>query len=195
MTSLTRARALLGLGLLAGGTMVMSAPLAVRAQQAAADDPRFTGKSDVLEAKDLSLSRRRFDPGARSAWHSHDKGQLIYVEEGRARTQKKGQPIREFGVGDSEYTGPNVAHWHGAVPQTHFVQVAVGFGGDIKWMEKVTDAEYAGKKYHANRMNQETATKSRNHETGGCWTARFRAFRVLRGVFLSATGLDSRTNG
>jgi len=110
------------------------------------DDPRFTGKSDTMEAKDLGIGRRSFEPGARSAWHSHDKGQLIYVEEGRARTQKKGQPIRELGLGDSDYTGPNVVHWHGAVPQTHFVQVAVSFGGDIKWMEKVTDAEYAGKK-------------------------------------------------
>jgi quercetin dioxygenase-like cupin family protein len=143
MTALTRARVCLGFGLLAAGTVVLSARGVGRQQPA--DDPRFTGKSDVLESKDLSLSRRRFEPGARSAWHSHDKGQLIHVEEGRARTQKKGQPIRELATGESDYTGPNVVHWHGAAPQTHVVQVAVSFGGDIKWMEKVTDAEYAGK--------------------------------------------------
>ena len=144
MTPLTRARVWLAAGLLAAGTMVLPARTA-RAQQPPGDDPRFTGKSDALESKDLSLSRRRFDPGARSAWHSHEKGQLIYVEEGRARTQKKGQPIRELAVGDSDYTGPHIVHWHGAVPQTHFVQVAVSFGGEITWMERVTDAEYSGK--------------------------------------------------
>ena len=144
MTPLTRARVCLGCGLLAAGTVVL-AGRGVGAEQPT-DDPRFTGKSDVLESKDLSLSRRRFEPGARSAWHSHDKGQLIHVEEGRGRTQKKGQPIRELATGESDYTGPNVVHWHGAAPQTHLVQVAVSFGGDIKWMEKVTDAEYAGKK-------------------------------------------------
>src|SRR5262245_25750153 len=145
MTSLSRARTMLALGIVAAGAMTMSAQWALRAQQPA-DDPHFTGKSDALESKDLGISRRRFEPGARSAWHSHDKGQLIFVEEGRARTQKKGQPIRELGPGDSDYTGPNIVHWHGAVPQTHFLQIAVGFGGEIKWMDKVTDAEYAGKK-------------------------------------------------
>ena len=110
-----------------------------------ADDPRFTGLSTVLESKDLSVARRRFEPGARSAWHSHDNGQLLYVEQGRMRTQKKGQPAKELGVGDSDYTGPAVVHWHGAVQGTHLIQVNVGFGGETRWMQKVTDAEYAGK--------------------------------------------------
>ena len=109
------------------------------------DDPRFTGRTENLDAKDLGIGRRSFEPGARSAWHSHDKGQLIFVEDGRARTQKKGQPIKELGVGESDYTGPNVVHWHGAVPNPRLVQIAVGFGGDTKWMQKTTDAEYAGK--------------------------------------------------
>ena len=59
---------------------------------AGADDPRFTGISTVLDAKDLSAARRRFEPGARSAWHSHDNGQLLFVEKGRGRTQKRGRP-------------------------------------------------------------------------------------------------------
>jgi quercetin dioxygenase-like cupin family protein len=109
------------------------------------DDPRFTGRSDALESKDLGVGRRSFEPGARSAWHSHDKGQLLFVEEGRARTQKKGLPLKELGVGDSDYTGPSVVHWHGAVPDQRFVQIAVSFGGETKWMQKTTDAEYAGK--------------------------------------------------
>jgi quercetin dioxygenase-like cupin family protein len=109
------------------------------------DDPRFTGKSDTMEAKDLGIGRRSFEPGARSAWHSHDKGQLIFVEQGRARTQKKGQPMKELALGESDYTGPNVVHWHGATPGDRFVQIAVGFGGEIKWLQKTTDDEYNGR--------------------------------------------------
>ena len=110
-----------------------------------ADDPRFTGLSTVIESKDLSVARRRFEPGARSAWHSHDTGQLLFVEQGRMRTQKKGQAVKEHGVGESDYTGPNVVHWHGAVPSTHLIQVNVGFSGETRWMQTVTDAEYQGK--------------------------------------------------
>jgi quercetin dioxygenase-like cupin family protein len=110
--------------------------------QPPADDPRFTGISTVLEAKDLSVARRRFEPGARSAWHSHDNGQLLFVEQGRMRTQKRGQAVRELGVGESDYTAPKVEHWHGAVPQTHLIQVNVGFSGETRWLQKVSDAEY-----------------------------------------------------
>ena len=109
---------------------------------AGADDPRFTGKSVAMEGKDLTVARRHFEPGARSAWHSHDKGQLLMVEEGRMRTQKRGQTVKELGVGESDYTGPNMVHWHGAAKSHALVQINVGFGGETKWMEKVTDAEY-----------------------------------------------------
>jgi len=91
-----------------------------------------------------SAARRRFEPGARSAWHSHDNGQLLFVEKGRGRTQKRGMAMRDMGPGDSDYTGPNVIHWHGAVPTQEFIQINIGFGGETKWMEKTTDAEYSG---------------------------------------------------
>jgi quercetin dioxygenase-like cupin family protein len=134
---------LLGLVLL----LVVSTHWVGQAQQTAAgaqagDDPRFTGKSVTMDGKDLSAARRHFEPGARTAWHSHDKGQLLLVEDGRMRTQKKGGPVRELGVGESEYAGPNVVHWHGATLGQALVQINIGFGGDTKWMEKVTDAEY-----------------------------------------------------
>ena len=120
--------------------------LSVAAQQPApADDLRFTGISTVLDGKDLSAARRRFEPGARSAWHSHDNGQLLFVENGRGRTQKRGMAMRELGPGDSDYTGPNVIHWHGAAAGQEFIQINVGFGGETKWMEKTTDDEYAGR--------------------------------------------------
>ena len=118
----------------------------VVAAQQVPDDSRFTGKTVVMEGKDLSAARRRFDAGARTAWHSHDKGQLLLVEEGRMRTQKKGGPVRELGVGESDYAGPNVVHWHGASASQALVQINVGFGGETKWLDKVTDAEYTAKR-------------------------------------------------
>jgi quercetin dioxygenase-like cupin family protein len=117
----------------------------VVAAQQVPDDSRFTGKTVVMDGKDLSAARRRFEPGARTAWHSHDKGQLLLVEEGRMRTQKKGGAVRELGVGESEYAGPNVVHWHGAAAAQPLVQINVGFGGETKWLEKVTDTEYRGR--------------------------------------------------
>src|SRR5471032_1959215 len=119
--------------------------LLVASSYAQQDDPHFTGKSIVMDGKELSVARRSFEAGARSAWHSHDHGQLLMVEDGRMRTQKRGGSIKELGKGESDYTGPNVEHWHGAVPGQALVQINVGFGGDTKWLEKVTDAEYRGK--------------------------------------------------
>ena len=113
-------------------------------QVAAEDDRRFTGQSTSLDTDGMRLSRRRFEAGARSAWHRHTHGQLLYVVEGRARTQKRGGVLRELGVGDTDYTGPNIEHWHGATPDMHFVQVAVSFGEGIEWLEKVSDAQYRG---------------------------------------------------
>ncbi len=107
--------------------------------------PQFTGTSTVMDGKDLSAARRSFEAGARSYWHSHDNGQLLYVEKGVMRTQKRGEKMRELKVGESDYTGPNVVHWHGAAPKEPLVQINVGFGGGSKWYEAVTDAQYNGK--------------------------------------------------
>jgi quercetin dioxygenase-like cupin family protein len=144
MRFLGRIGRVLGVLLWVGLALAVSGRWIARAQQAAADDPRFTGKSETMEPTDLGVSRRRFEAGARSAWHSHARGQLLFVEKGRARTQKRGQPMREMGPNESDYTGPNVEHWHGAAPGEAFVQVAVSFGGDTRWLEKTTEAEYRG---------------------------------------------------
>ena len=114
------------------------------AQQPAAQ-PLFTGTSTPMDGKDLSSARRKFEPGARTYWHSHTNGQLLLVEDGRMRLQKRGQAMRELGVGESDYSGPNVVHWHGATPDKALVQINVGFGGETKWMEAVSDAAYQGK--------------------------------------------------
>jgi quercetin dioxygenase-like cupin family protein len=116
------------------------------AQQPAPVAPRFTGKTEAMDGKDLTVARRRFEAGARTAWHSHDRGQLLMVEEGRMRSQQRGKPIKDFGVGESEYTAANVVHWHGAAPGHALVQLNVGFGGSSKWFEDVSEAEYLAKK-------------------------------------------------
>jgi 4-carboxymuconolactone decarboxylase len=115
-------------------------PLAQQGEEA-----RFTGKTAAMETPGMGVTRRRFEAGARTAWHSHPRGQLLLVEEGRARIQKRGQPFKDMGPGESDFTGPNIVHWHGAGPTESLVHVAVGFGGETKWLERVTDEEYLGK--------------------------------------------------
>lgn len=117
-----------------------------RAQQpAGAVPPRFTGTSTTMDGKDLTIARRRFEPAARTYWHSHDRGQLLMVEQGQMRTQKRGQSMAELGVGASDYTAPNIVHWHGASPDQALVQINAGFGGAAQWFEEVTADQYAGK--------------------------------------------------
>ena len=127
------------------GVLVALGLLAVASSYAQQNEPRFTGKSVVMDGKDLTVARRSFEAGARTFWHSHDNGQLLMVDDGRMRTQKRGGPIKDLGKGESDYTGPNVVHWHGAVPGQALVQINVGFGGGAKWLEEVTGAEYEGR--------------------------------------------------
>ena len=110
------------------------------------DASRFTGTSTSLDATGLRATRRRFEAGARAAWHSHERGQLLFVEEGRGRVQRRGEPMRELGLHESDYTAPNVPHWHGASPGQALVQSALSWGGETKWMEKVSDDEYSGRR-------------------------------------------------
>jgi len=118
------------------------------AQQPAApgaEADRFTGKTENLETAGAAVTRRSFEIGARTAWHSHPRGQLLFVQQGAARVQKRGQAYRDLVQGDSDYTSPDVVHWHGATPTSALVQLAVGFGGETKWLEKVTNEEYLGR--------------------------------------------------
>jgi quercetin dioxygenase-like cupin family protein len=110
------------------------------------DANRFTGVSRTLEAEGWRLSRRSFEPGARTAWHRHPGGQLVFVESGRARVQERGGALHELATGQSHYSG-NVEHWHGATPDAAFVQVALSRGeqNETVWLELVTDAQYQGR--------------------------------------------------
>jgi quercetin dioxygenase-like cupin family protein len=131
---------------LLGAMVTLLASVAwTRPAQQPPESERFTGKSENLDAAGTTATRRRFEPGARTAWHSHPNGQLIFVQEGRGRIQKKGQTIRDMGPGESEYTAPNVVHWHGATPDSPLVHVAVGFGGETRWLQPVTEDEYRGR--------------------------------------------------
>jgi quercetin dioxygenase-like cupin family protein len=132
------------LGLIFAGSAVWTRA-AQQAGAAGPDESHFTGKTITLDASGAVLTRRSFEAGARTAWHSHPRGQLLFVQEGRARIQKRGQPFKDMGPGESDYTGPNVVHWHGATPTAPLVHVAVGFGGETKWLDKVTDEDYLGR--------------------------------------------------
>lgn len=87
-----------------------------------------------------------FEPGARSAWHTHPVGQRLVVYSGVGLTQEWGKPIQEIRPGDVVYCPPGVKHWHGATPKTAMTHLAVTAtktdGTNVDWMEKVTDDQY-----------------------------------------------------
>jgi quercetin dioxygenase-like cupin family protein len=89
-----------------------------------------------------------FEPGARTTWHTHPEGQILYVVTGEGRAQREGEPVVEIGPGDVVYFAPGEKHWHGAVPETFMVHIAVNpaasSDGGTDWMEPVTDEEYSG---------------------------------------------------
>jgi quercetin dioxygenase-like cupin family protein len=95
----------------------------------------------------LAANRVAFEPGARTAWHTHPLGQTLYVIFGVGRVQAKGGPIREIRAGDVVWIPPGERHWHGAAPTNGMVHVAMQEsldGNHVTWMEHVTDAEYFG---------------------------------------------------
>jgi len=86
-----------------------------------------------------------FEPGARTAWHSHPLGQTLIVTAGCGRTQRWGGPIEEIRPGDVVSIAPGEKHWHGAAPTTAMTHIAIQEQLDGKvadWMEKVTDEQY-----------------------------------------------------
>ncbi|RKH05518.1 cupin domain-containing protein [Corallococcus carmarthensis] len=86
-----------------------------------------------------------FEPGARSAWHSHPLGQTLIVTAGSGRVQRWGGPVQEIRQGDVIWTPPGQKHWHGASPTTAMTHLAIQEqldGKAVEWMEKVSDAQY-----------------------------------------------------
>jgi quercetin dioxygenase-like cupin family protein len=86
-----------------------------------------------------------FEPGARTAWHTHPLGQTLIVTAGTGRAQRDGGPIEEIRAGDVVWFAPGEKHWHGASPTTAMTHIAVQESLDgkiVDWMEQVTDEQY-----------------------------------------------------
>ncbi len=86
-----------------------------------------------------------FEPGARTAWHTHPLGQTLIVTFGCGRVQREGGPIEEIRAGDIIWFSPGEKHWHGATPTTAMTHIAIAESLDgevVEWMEKVSDEQY-----------------------------------------------------
>ncbi|EJK88225.1 cupin domain-containing protein [Agrobacterium sp. SHOUNA12C] len=95
----------------------------------------------------LSGGTVTFEPGARTAWHTHPLGQTLLVVSGIGRVQREGGPVEDIRPGDIVWFEPGEKHWHGAAPDcamSHVAIVEMLDGKAVDWMEKVTDREYGG---------------------------------------------------
>ena len=104
-------------------------------------DPLFTAPAPARTA----CASVTFEPGARTAWHSHPLGQILVVTAGCGWTQCEHGPIEEIRAGDVIFCPPGHRHWHGATPSTPMTHIAIQEALDgkvVDWMEHVSDAQY-----------------------------------------------------
>ncbi|TMV83035.1 cupin domain-containing protein [Thioclava sp. BHET1] len=102
----------------------------------ASEEPGRTGGGHVT-----------FEPGARTAWHTHPAGQTLIVTFGRGRVQREGGPVEEIRAGDVVWFPAGEKHWHGAAPDTAMSHIAIQEsidGSPVTWMEHVEDKDYLG---------------------------------------------------
>ena len=113
----------------------------------------FTGAVRVdplFEAPDPARARGAgvtFEPGARTAWHTHPLGQTLIVTAGCGRARRWGGPIEEIRPGDVVWFPPGEKHWHGAAPTTAMTHIAIQEALDgqvVDWLEQVSDEQYRG---------------------------------------------------
>ena len=91
-----------------------------------------------------------FEPGARTAWHTHPAGQTLIVVSGMGWVQREGGPIEEIQPGDVVWFSPNEKHWHGASPTKAMSHIAIQEelnGEVVTWLEKVSDNDYSKRMY------------------------------------------------
>lgn len=108
----------------------------------------FTGKvrlQNLATAKNVNITifRVTFEKGARTNWHTHSQGQVLYFLEGKGRVQIEGQPVIDAIAGDVVEIPANTRHWHGAHPdeENYMCHLALTYG-EITWMEPVDNALY-----------------------------------------------------
>lgn len=113
----------------------------------------FTGRvlqTPLIEAPEPARLRAvlvNFEPGARTAWHTHPLGQTLHVTAGAGLVQSWGGPIREIRAGDTVWFEPGEKHWHGAAPHSAMSHIAMQEALDgvaVEWLEKVSDDQYGG---------------------------------------------------
>ena len=105
-------------------------------------DPLFSAPAPAR----VACAAVTFEPGARTAWHTHPLGQTLIVLFGRGLVQREGGHIEEIRPGDVVWFAPGEKHWHGAAPGTAMQHIAIQEALDgkvVEWMEQVTDAQYA----------------------------------------------------
>ena len=106
-------------------------------------DPLFEAPAPA-RARGASVT---FEPGARTAWHTHPLGQTLIVTSGCGRAQVEGGAVEEIHPGDVVWFPPGVKHWHGAAPASAMTHIAIHEAVDgqaVEWLEKVTDEQYGG---------------------------------------------------
>ncbi|MEQ9815087.1 MAG: cupin domain-containing protein [Azospirillaceae bacterium] len=127
-------------------------PVGTRASAKGSED-WFTGavRIDALfnpfDAGRVQGARVTFEPGARTAWHTHPLGQTLIVTEGSGRVQRWGSGVQTVRAGDVVWFEPGEKHWHGAAPDiamTHIAVQEVKDGRVVDWLEHVTEAQYRG---------------------------------------------------
>lgn len=104
-------------------------------------DPLFAAKESARAAATLVT----FEPGARTAWHTHPLGQTLLVTAGEGWVQREGGPVQEIRPGDVVWFPPGLKHWHGATPTTALSHIAIQEhvnGKVVDWLEKVSDEQY-----------------------------------------------------
>ena len=95
------------------------------------------------DSSDIRAVRLRFEAGSRSNWHSHSNWQILMAEDGRGRTQVRGEAMQDLTPGNPVYAGPNLVHWHGAAPDSYLVQLTF-VSGETTWEGPVDEEDYRG---------------------------------------------------
>jgi quercetin dioxygenase-like cupin family protein len=104
---------------------------------------RFGALSRPRTEGALNATGVLFEPGARSDWHSHPDGQVLYIVSGAGVVQNEAGETAEMSSGDVVYASPGEVHWHGALPASYMMQLSLTTGGATEWLpRKVTAEEY-----------------------------------------------------